>query len=96
MEYVHLKDMRASGLEPENVLSKYKIRQGLSYYESTKDLATHYFVSYVPRGTYVFEYPSRVTHYGVFSNGITQIQCMYAPEFTSHTEVIKITINKKD
>jgi hypothetical protein len=29
MEYVHLKDMRASGLEPENVLSSYKYQQGL-------------------------------------------------------------------
>lgn len=92
MEYVHLKDMRASGLEPENVLSTYKYQQGLGYYESTRDVATHFFISYVPRGTYVFEYPSRVTHKGNFSNGITQVQCMYAPEFTFHSEGIRVNI----
>lgn len=91
MEYVHLKDMRASGLEPENVISQYKWKQGLGYYESTRDVATHFFISYVPRGTFVFEYPSRVTHKGEFSNGITQIQCMYAPEFTFHSEGIRLT-----
>ncbi|MCG9911342.1 MAG: MG2 domain-containing protein [Flavobacteriales bacterium] len=86
MEYVHLKDMRASSLEPENVLSSYKWQQGLGYYESTRDVATHFFISYVPRGTFVFEYPSRVTHKGIYSNGISQIQCMYAPEFNYHTK----------
>ncbi|MCB0585653.1 MAG: alpha-2-macroglobulin, partial [Phaeodactylibacter sp.] len=60
MEYVHLKDMRASGLEPINVFSQYKWQGGLGYYESTRDLATHFFISYLPKGTYVFEYPLRV------------------------------------
>ncbi len=92
MEYVHLKDMRGSGLEPENVLSGYRWKSGLGYYESTRDVATHFFISYVPRGTYVFEYPSRITHQGSFSNGITQVQCMYAPEFTFHTEGIRFTV----
>jgi hypothetical protein len=92
MEYVHLKDMRASTLEPENVLSSYNWQKGLGYYESTRDAATHFFISHVPRGTFVLEYPSRVTHKGIFSNGISQIQCMYAPEFNYHTkgEILKI------
>ena len=42
------------------------------------------------KGTYVFEYPLRVTHKGDFSNGITTIQCMYAPEFTSHSEGVRV------
>ena len=36
MEYIHLKDMRASGLEPENVISRYKYQGGLGYYESNQ------------------------------------------------------------
>jgi uncharacterized protein YfaS (alpha-2-macroglobulin family) len=90
MEYVHIKDMRASALEPENVISMYKYREGLSYYQSTRDAATHFFVEFMPKGTYVFEYNLRVTHAGEFSNGLTTIQCMYAPEFTSHTPGIMI------
>lgn len=92
MEYVHLKDMRASGLEPINVLSQYKWQGGLGYYESTRDAATDFFIDYLPRGTYVFEYPLRVTHRGDFSNGISSIQCMYAPEFSSHSEGVRIEV----
>jgi len=94
MEYVHMKDMRASGFEPINVISHYKYQGGLGYYESTRDAATNFFFSYLPKGTYVFEYPLRVTHKGNFSNGITTIQCMYAPEFASHSEGIRVSIGK--
>jgi uncharacterized protein YfaS (alpha-2-macroglobulin family) len=94
LEYVHMKDMRASGLEPVNVISRYKYQDGLGYYESTRDAATNFFFAYLPKGTYVFEYPLVVTHNGDFSNGVTTIQCMYAPEFTSHSEGIRIKIGK--
>ena len=92
MEYVHMKDMRASALEPVNVLSSYKYQGGLGYYESTKDASTNFFFSYLRKGTYVFEYPLFVTHTGNFSNGVTTIQCMYAPEFTSHSEGVRINV----
>ena len=92
MEYVHMKDMRASALEPVNVLSSYKYQGGLGYYESTKHASTNCFFSYRRKGTYVFEYPLFVTHTGNFSNGITTIQCMYAPEFTSHSEGVRINV----
>ena len=92
MEYVHMKDMRAAALEPVNVLSGYRWQGGLGYYESTKDASTNFFFSYLRRGTYVFEYPLFVSHTGTFSNGITSIQCMYAPEVSAHSEGIKITV----
>lgn len=92
MEYVHIKDMRASALEPENVFSGYNWKSGLGYYESTRDAATHFFVSFLPKGTFVTEYPLRVTHKGNFSNGITTLECMYAPEFSAHSEGVRITV----
>jgi uncharacterized protein YfaS (alpha-2-macroglobulin family) len=67
----------------------------LGYYESTKDAATHFFFDYLPKGTYVFEYPLRANLSGDFSNGITHIECMYAPEFTSHSEGTRLIINEK-
>ena len=92
MEYVHMKDMRASGLEPVNVLSGYKWQGGLGYYETTKDASTNFFFDYLKKGTYVFEYALFVTHTGNFSNGVTTIQCMYAPEFSSHSEGIRLNV----
>ena len=94
MEFIHMKDMRASGFEPINVLSRYKYQDGLGYYESTKDVATHFFIDYLPKGVYVFEYDLRVNNAGDFSNGITSIQSMYAPEFTSHSEGVRVLIEK--
>jgi len=92
MEFVHLKDMRAAAFEPVNVLSGYRSQGGIGYYESTKDLATHFFIDYLPRGTYVFEYPLFVSMRGDYSNGVTTAQCMYAPEFTSHSKGVRVTV----
>jgi len=92
MEYVHMKDHRGSGTEPVNVLSKYKYQDGLAYYESTKDTATHFFIDYLPKGTYVFEYALRVQHKGEYPSGLAHIECMYAPEFNSHSESIMLEV----
>lgn len=94
MEYVHIKDLRASTLEPENTTSGYRYQEGLYYYENTRDAATNFFVEFMPKGSYVFEYNLRVTHAGNFSNGLTTIQCMYAPEFTSHTAGIRLEVKE--
>lgn len=92
MEYVHMKDMRAAGMEPVSVLSEYKWQDGLGYYESTRDASTNFFFDDLPKGVYVFEYDLRVNNSGHFSNGITTIQSMYAPEFSSHSEGIKVIV----
>jgi uncharacterized protein YfaS (alpha-2-macroglobulin family) len=92
MEFVHLKDMRAAGFEPINVISQYKWQDGLGYYESTKDAATNFFMDYLPKGIYVFEYDLRVNNAGNMSNGISTIQSMYAPEFSSHSEGVRILV----
>jgi uncharacterized protein YfaS (alpha-2-macroglobulin family) len=92
MEYVHMKDYRGSGLEPTNVLSQYKYQGGLIYYESTKDAATHFFIDYLPKGTYVFEYRLRVQLRGSYQNGMAQIECMYAPEFNSHSDSVGLVV----
>ena len=92
MEFVHLKDMRAATFEPVNVFSQYKYQDGLWYYESTKDAATHFFIDWMPKGKYVFEYTLFATQSGDFSNGITHIECMYAPEFQSHSAGIRVKV----
>lgn len=92
MEFVHLKDQRGSGTEPVNVLSRYKYQDGLAYYESTRDTASHFFIDYLPKGTYVFEYSTRVQLRGEYQSGIAEIQCMYAPEFNSHSESVRLIV----
>jgi hypothetical protein len=95
LEFVHMKDLRASAFEPltSEQLSGYRYQGGLGYYQSTTDVATNFFFDYLPRGTWVFEYPLMVNAAGEFSNGITTIQCMYAPEFGAHSEGIRVKVD---
>jgi len=95
LEFVHLKDMRASSFEPTTTLSGYNWKGGLGYYQSTRDAATNFFIYYLPKGTYVFEYQLVVSQAGEYSNGISTIQCMYAPEFAAHSEGIRIVVKEK-
>lgn len=92
MEFVHMKDMRAAGFEPVNVISSYKYQGGIGYYESTKDASTDFFIDFLRKGIYVFEYDLRANLSGQFSNGVATIQCMYAPEFTSHSEGVRVAV----
>ncbi len=93
MEYVHIKDMRASGFEPVDVISGYTWQGGIGFYRETKDASTNFFVDYLPKGTYVLEYRVKANNAGSFSNGMTTIQCMYAPEFASHSKGMRVRIN---
>ena len=92
LEFVHLKDQRASGFEPTQVLSGYQYKEGLRFYQSAKDVATHFFIDYLPKGNYVLEYDVVANQKGNFSNGITTLQCVYAPEFSSHSAGMRVVV----
>jgi len=85
LEFVALKDLRAACFEPVNQLSGSKWKEGVCYYQTTKDASTQFFFSYLPKGTYVFEYELWVNSAGDYTSGIASLQCQYAPEFVSHT-----------
>ncbi len=86
LEFVHLKDTRAASLEPVDVLSSYRWQDGVGYFQSTRDTATHFFFDRLPRGTYVFEYDCSVFQNGTCNAGLAEVQCMYAPEFNAHSK----------
>lgn len=86
MEFIHIRDMRAAGLEPVDVLSGYRWKNNLGYYQSTKDASANFYIQYMPKGKYVFEYDMIANASGKFSNGITTIQNYYAPQMNAHTE----------
>ena len=92
-EFVHLSDGRPACAEPVDVLSSYRWRDGVGYYQSTKDTATHYYIDRLNKGVFVLETSYRVQQKGVFSGGIATIQCMYAPEFTAHSTAETIRVD---
>jgi len=94
MEFIHLKDMRAAGFEPLDVISGYEWKNNLGYYQSTKDASTNFYIEYMPKGKYVFEYDYVANASGKFSNGITTLQNYYAPQMNAHTQGTKIMISE--
>jgi hypothetical protein len=92
LEFVALKDLRASCFEPVNQLSGCEWKEGVCYYQTTKDASTQFFFSYLPKGTYVFEYELWANAAGEYTSGIASIQCQYAPEFVSHSGGERIVV----
>ncbi|MBP5321464.1 MAG: hypothetical protein J6334_10790 [Kiritimatiellae bacterium] len=92
LEYVHIQDERPACAEPEDVLSRYRWQDGIGYYQSTRDTATHYYIDRLPKGKFVLETSFRVQQRGTFIGGLATIQCMYAPEFTAHSTAETVTV----
>ncbi|MFI5118900.1 MAG: alpha-2-macroglobulin family protein [Thermoanaerobaculia bacterium] len=82
-EYVHLRDPRAAGLEPENAVSRWKWDLGIAWYEETRDSATNFFFERLPVGQYTFKYRLRANMAGTFRVGPATVESMYAPEFNA-------------
>lgn len=94
MEFIHIKDMRAAGFEPVDVLSGYQWKNSLGYYQSTKDASANFYIERMPKGKYVFEYDLVANASGKFSNGITTIQNYYAPQMNAHTRGMDVEIKE--
>ncbi|MGE8525888.1 alpha-2-macroglobulin family protein [Chryseobacterium rhizosphaerae] len=92
MEFIHIKDMRAAGFEPIDALSGYQWKNNLGYYQSAKDASTNFYIQYMPKGKYVFEYDVVANASGKFSNGITTMQNYYAPQMNAHTKGTAVQI----
>ncbi|CAD7797259.1 hypothetical protein CHRY9390_00137 [Chryseobacterium aquaeductus] len=92
MEFIHIKDMRAAGFEPLDVISGYQWNNSLGYYQSTKDASTNFYIQTMPKGKYVFEYDFVANASGKFSNGITTIQNYYSPQMNAHTKGTNVEI----
>jgi hypothetical protein len=95
MDYVHLKDVRASCMEPLQTLSGYRWEQGAGYYATTTDVAMHFYFSHLNPGTYVLTYPVYVVQSGDYAGGVSTAESLYAPSFHAHSAGGRITVSQK-
>ncbi len=84
-EYVHLRDPRPAGLEPDRPESGWKWDLGISRYEETRDSGANFFFENLPAGEYTFKYRLRANLAGEFRSGPAQVQSIYAPEFVAYS-----------
>lgn len=94
MQFMQLKEMRGSCLEPLKQLSGYKWGGGTWYYEEIKDASTNFFFYNLTKGTYVMEVNYRVSRAGEYEIGLASLQCAYAPEFSAHTASVRVTVSE--
>lgn len=84
-EYVHLRLGRAACCEPVDASSGYRYRFGLSYYQAVHDASIDIFIERLPKGSYVFEIPYYIIRSGSYQQGVSEVQCLYAPEYRAFT-----------
>jgi uncharacterized protein YfaS (alpha-2-macroglobulin family) len=84
-EYVHLRDPRGAGFEPETLTSRYRWDLGIGCYEEIRDSGTNFFFEWLPAGEYTFKYRLRANMAGTFRVAPATLQSMYAPEFAAYS-----------
>jgi hypothetical protein len=92
-EYVHLRDPRAIGFQPETVTSRYKWDLGIGWYEQVRDSGTDFFFEWLPVGEYSFKYRLRASLGGTFKAAPATVQSMYAPEFNAYSSGATLSID---
>jgi uncharacterized protein YfaS (alpha-2-macroglobulin family) len=84
-EFVHLRDPRGAGFEPESLRSGWRWDLGVSAYEEVRDSGSNLFFEWLPAGEYTFKYRVRAAMAGVFRVAPAVMQSMYAPEFGAYS-----------
>ena len=92
MQFVHLKDLRAGCFEPTEQLSSNRWQDNIGYYQETTDVATNFFFDFLPKGTHVFEYMVWIAQSGTYQDGITTLQCIYAPQYSANSDAGSLTV----
>lgn len=85
MDYVCVIDGRSAALSPIQQLSGYVWQDGSGYYRDVQNDCTNLFFDFLPKGVTYTGYDCFVSQDGVYSQGIAQTQCLYAPLQTAHS-----------
>ena len=92
IDFVHVKDLKAAGMENVNQLSSYGYGKNVSYYTTPYDNRTSFFIEHLPKGKSSMSYEVRLTHKGTQSIGYALVECLYAPEFRGNTRGMKVVV----
>ncbi len=93
-EYIHLRDPRPAGFEPETLTSGYKWDLGLAWYEEIRDSGTNFFFEWLPAGEYTLKLRLRAAHAGTYKIAPAQLQSMYAPEFAAFSAGDRVEVGQ--
>ena len=92
-EYMHLRDPRGAGFEPESLQSRWRYELGLAYYEEVRDSGANFFFEQLPVGEYTFRYRVRAAMAGNFRVAPATVQSLYAPEFAAYSAGARLGVS---
>src|SRR5690606_3126830 len=92
MEYIHIKDPRAAGTEPADVVSTRRWSDNFSYCQVTRDVSTHIFIEQLNKGNFELSFDLTVQQSGNFDIGPSIAECMYAPEYRSNSIGMRLIV----
>ena len=91
-EYVHLRDPRPAGCEPDKATSGWRSDLGVLCYEEVRDSGINFFFEWLPKGQYTLRHAMRATMAGRFRVHPATMQSMYAPEFCAYSSGAMVVI----
>lgn len=94
-EFVHLRDPRAAGLEPERLTSGWRWDLGVAAYEEVRDSGTNFFVDWLPAGEYTLKHRLRAATAGTFRLVPATLQSMYAPQFAAFSAGASVEVRQR-
>lgn len=80
-DFVSLSAARSANWVPQHPLSGYDARIDLPAYRAVRDAQTDYFIEKLSKGTHRFAEEYFVDRTGHYTQGISRVVCVYAPEF---------------
>lgn len=90
-DYVLLQDPKPAGFENTDLLSGWSWNI-LPVYRQYRDASTQFFIDSVPAGKYTLSYTLRPTLEGTYHALPAQLQSMYSPQFSAHTDAARLNV----
>lgn len=87
-------DERPAGLIPQEQVSQYVWNNSLGAYRESRPDRTNFYIYYMPKGVYVYEYKLYATVAGTYTSGVAVVTCDQAPDLTAHSSGSRLKISK--
>ncbi|MBQ8422942.1 MAG: hypothetical protein IJY36_01605 [Coprobacter sp.] len=86
LDFVVINDNRAACLEPIEQLPISTYQQRSSARRESRDSSTRFYIEHLPQGYHIYAYDSYIDRAGSYHTGCANVQCLYAPQFTAHSD----------
>lgn len=92
LDYVMIRDCRGAFMQPKEQLTQYEVNDGIWVLRETRNTATNFFLTRLPKGQYILTYDVYADRDGEYSTGIATAQSQYYPLITAHSAGALITV----